>query len=1709
VRVVVACESGTKHSPTMSGRPTRGGRKYTRAGSAAAKSQPSAASAEASNGAATQSTFHVGDIVQFTDGYGAHDNAKIIKVDGNAYTCEYTDETEMICKGTAYGTEKLKLIKAFTSSSEAVTNETTDAKDDLDEQVQGTAQSAKAGSADNIAAETNAAIGIVEDAKPKRKKSKPAKKFKSGQKIEKPTVAEDKKKRGKAEHVKPNKKEDVQTIQRADEVESDSRDHANDGGVEEADSQESTEETGAVVDDERASESRDSDERGDGSQSGDDAVVTPISEEATDDGRTNEHVSDTADEGGPVDDRQLSSEEETGSLGSQEEPVAVAANIEGTAATRALDLSSDQQGSPPALDTTLAQILEHRAQKMNAVKLPSVNLRRDAVYEEAWKFFNGEGSSVLKRSKFIERLQKFKSGGTFPFATLERCNLVCDDLMPPGTPQKLTQADFRAYGNVSRLNNELAVFRFRALMAEKCRTAKGKIDFARAFLFLDPTNTGTCTYELCEKALRGPMGDPSMSRYDILAIVRAVCGMEDDGMGPLSFDVSMFESFVKHSEFNGEGIESKLRLLMDSADSFLAFDKDASGYLDLSELTDAMKKVVPTVSDAEVQSLFNKLDVNGDGRLTPEEILNFVRSGAFFVHVMSPTGFFHIKTEQTLTWGEFRKKILQKLFWNSRDSTGAARIKLDTVKLYKHFGRIGPVNAEEKVDDPVIKHIRAGDFLFVLDPADLCKPDKDGWVENFRYKKVRKRGTVPKLSAGVQKKIKKVAQDLFNALWTAKPPSTATSPRAANNYSPRSVPVSPRKEASSPRAPSVAAEASSSDVSSDSDDDAGAISDATELGSDEEEDESVQACTQECPSTRTAVMLPPALRPLPPPDAASAIEFQNIRNEYTVVRGKLLAAVGGKEYKFSKWLDVFAKMCQKEEKRTHRRSKGILEKFHLLSVFQEGLGRAKGHKMKGALTPEELNTLVETLRAGRVHNAGDTAEDIVSWVELVDMLRLPILDPDVTLWGRKDVQAWIARCLVLPDAARYFKHCDGMELLKIPILESARKTIRLKTRTPGQKSSYIEDTYKITSAMQRKKLLLEVQALLAIRRHQRRKAGDGFQVEHWKKIDILDWVYHDVKLPQYADAFANSPVDGLLLLSLTPALLRSEFGVLQARHRHRIMGQIEALQHGPALSTLPASMLGTMDDSAHDADGSDEPDPVALKGVQAKQLMDQLRHDVESELRGFRRGTQLVNATNFDIDAKPWEAGTHEPVSPKLTGAEMPEIVAQGFMVDAGEKGNNVVLPRQAPVEEMVSVLRIRMKAMFKGGPNEAAGKMWDAMVGEIKDLDDEAEGIEFSVFPRAMKDSIAVEVRSQLQAATLFRFLDMDNDKIISKQDMCRALARGLELEKDCAEESGVVGTSVEPGGQVGSSGHGQTMRHIIADKFLTAMCESMDRQQMTVRMAFTALVSRTIKGRRDAKDAQKFGGLTISSREFVAFVRGMCPKALDDDDANSVLLYIDRDADDKIGWDEFMESFVSAFGRWLMRLKQTTARLSDKITMPGIKERHAAAVQEIHNVQRMMASAFRQTKSTMKAQESAALSTARTSKEDMLGSRLEKSDFDQDQMREYIDRMSYIRRAKSRQLQGLETEFYTQDGTLVDAENVLSGTVRNSVDTEIAEMMDHSKLIVARAEGNVELTTMFEFLVAIQGDIEALDAQSVSIKVAASPSKTRKPATPPPAYS
>ena len=141
--------------------------------------------------------------------------------------------------------------------------------------------------------------------------------------------------------------------------------------------------------------------------------------------------------------------------------------------------------------------------------------------------------------------------------------------------------------------------------------------------------------------------------------------------------------------------------------------------------------------------------------------------------------------------------------------------------------------------------------------------------------------------------------------------------------------------------------------------------------------------------------------------------------------------------------------------------------------------------------------------------------------------------------------------LELPLEAPKFKYTDGNQLLMIPYV-SEREKGQVKNIANFLKGSYIEEMYGIASTIKRKKLLLEVEALLQTRRRQRHEGAEGFEIQNWKKIDILDWLHHDVKLPEYAESFERAPLDGLLLVSLTSKLLKTEFGIKQARHRRRI-----------------------------------------------------------------------------------------------------------------------------------------------------------------------------------------------------------------------------------------------------------------------------------------------------------------------------------------------------------------------------------------------------------------------------------------------------------------------------------------------------------------------------------------------------------------------------
>ena len=172
-------------------------------------------------------------------------------------------------------------------------------------------------------------------------------------------------------------------------------------------------------------------------------------------------------------------------------------------------------------------------------------------------------------------------------------------------------------------------------------------------------------------------------------------------------------------------------------------------------------------------------------------------------------------------------------------------------------------------------------------------------------------------------------------------------------------------------------------------------------------------------------------------------------------------------------------------------------------------------------------------------------------------------------------------------------------------------------------------------------------------------------------------------------------------------------------------------------------------------------------------------------------------------------------------------------------------------------------------------------------------------------------------------------------------------------------------------------------------------------------------------------------------------------------------------------------------MRLKQTVARLADKVTNPAMKERYLAEVTKVNNVQRMMAAAFRQTKSTRARQEQQP--TSRTNKTDASTRGLEKTDDDVRVISEYIDRMSDIRREKVKANSNLENTFIMNEGVLLPS---VSNTAlkRGAIEQEISEIMEHAKLIAAQNRESTHIKTMYNFLVAMQEDIEDLVEESTT---------------------
>ena len=390
------------------------------------------------------------------------------------------------------------------------------------------------------------------------------------------------------------------------------------------------------------------------------------------------------------------------------------------------------------------------------------------------------------------------------------------------------------------------------------------------------------------------------------------------------------------------------------------------------------------------------------------------------------------------------------------------------------------------------------------------------------------------------------------------------------------------------------------------------------------------------------------------------------------------------------------------------------------------------------------------------------------------------------------------------------------------------------------------------NVLHRRKLLTEIKSLLARRRSERRMLQGMFKVTEWRQIDVIDWLHYDVKLPMYTEHFIEAELDGRTLRDgVTSTILKLDMGIEQKRHRRKIMGCISKLRTGEPLAspTIKRTMMGMRKDGnggngGNDGNGGNNGDLLgggllrmdgqgpnySSSGVsedeeeaelireefdirQNARLLQNIRVQVEAELKGISHGEQLLDMSNTDLNAVAWEFGLESPTAKSLrlgknptlpNGPEEVDIIASQSAGETGkeEHNNNIptlhlkdsdedrgppfVVPRHSQVSEMISVINVLAKQQLRKLINpripslsSLAVVLWTQMLDNMdKDTAKREGGITFQEFPTSLFGTLNLSIRNQMQVLLLFRAMDVDGDGVISKEDCKNALPRDPESQ-------------------------------------------------------------------------------------------------------------------------------------------------------------------------------------------------------------------------------------------------------------------------------------------------------------------------------------------
>lgn len=127
-----------------------------------------------------------------------------------------------------------------------------------------------------------------------------------------------------------------------------------------------------------------------------------------------------------------------------------------------------------------------------------------------------------------------------------------------------------------------------------------------AFRMFDRNKDGTISISELRTIMQILGNNPT--EKDIKKVMREA---DKDGNGTLDFDefALLMSKYLKKPE------QEEIELL----ESFRVFDKDNSGYIELSEIKELMKSIGEKLTDEQIEDIFNKGDLNGDGRLDYQE----------------------------------------------------------------------------------------------------------------------------------------------------------------------------------------------------------------------------------------------------------------------------------------------------------------------------------------------------------------------------------------------------------------------------------------------------------------------------------------------------------------------------------------------------------------------------------------------------------------------------------------------------------------------------------------------------------------------------------------------------------------------------------------------------------------------------------------------------------------------------------------------------------------------------------------------------------------------------------------------------------------------------------------------------------------------------------------------------------------------------------